>query len=365
METEVTGPTMAQVEISQTLRRWTADNAQSVDAGDIAARDALPQLAAESLIHLGAPRNKCGGLVQQAAVMEALARYSLSVPFGLWGHRMAIEFLELSGGSYAQSVLPALRAGTTPGASAMAPGYKSLAGAGNLDLRLSQADDGTLHLSGRIGWASNLYADAIAVAPAYGPNTTEHNGAQGGVVVAFPLDAPGVQIGPQLEILAMRGTASTYVTLHDVKIRPDQILTSDFSTFLKQTRPTLSILQASLCLGLATAAHEQALHNATGFNKVLLAEIQEHGEQLAMTKQQLIQLASRVGTDQPPIPRDVLALRLEAGQLAGELSTLELKTAGGTGFIKTSDTNRRYREATFIPLQAPSETQLRWELARA
>src|SRR5699024_4587472 len=124
-------------------------------------------------------------------------------------------------------------------------------------------------------------------------------------------------------------------------------------------------LQASLCLGLATAAHEQALHNATGFNKVLLTEIQEHSEQLAMTKQQLIQLASRVGTDQQPIPHDVLALRLEAGQLDGELSTLELKTAGGMEFIKTSDTNRRYREATFIPLQAPYETQLRWELARA
>src|SRR5699024_10526635 len=116
-----------------------------------------------------------------------------------------------------------------------------------------------------------------------------------------------------------------YVTLHDVKIRPDQILTSDFSTSLKQTRPTPSILQASLCFGLATAAHEQALHNATGFNKVLLAEIQDHGEQLAMTKQQLVQLASRVGTDQPPNPRDVLALRLKAGQLAGQLSTLELK----------------------------------------
>src|SRR5699024_12634974 len=99
---------------------WTADNAQSVDAGDIAARDALPQLAAESLIHLGAPRNKCGGLVQQAAVMEALARYSLGVPFGLWGHRMAMEFLELSGGSYAQYGIPASPYVTTTGASVVA-----------------------------------------------------------------------------------------------------------------------------------------------------------------------------------------------------------------------------------------------------
>lgn len=366
MTTGATEATMAQVEISQALRDWTSDNAQRVDSGDIAARDALPRFATESLIDLGAPMNKGGGLVQQAAVLEALAQESLSVPFALWGHRMVIEFLELAGGSYAQSVLPALRAGTTPGASAMAPGYKSLAGAGNLDLQLSRTDDGTLRLSGNIGWASNLYADAIVVAPADdGPGTTEHNGAQGGVVVAFPLNTAGIQIGPDLDILAMRGTASTYVALDDVEISPDQILTNDFSTFLKQTRPTLSILQASLCLGLATAAYKQALHNATGFNHVVHEVIQEHGDQLAATKHQLTQLALRVGTDQPPNPRDVLAMRLEAGQLASKLATLELKTAGGKGFITTSNTNRRYREATFIPLQAPSETQLRWELAQA
>lgn len=365
MTTGASEATLAQVEISQTLRTWTADNAQRIDSGDITAREALPQLADESLLDIGAPLNTHGGLVKQAAVLQTLALHSLSVPFGLWGHRMAIEFLELAGGSYAQSVLPGLRVGTTPGASAMAAGYKSLTGAGGLDLRLTRARDGTLHLSGRIGWASNLYEDAIAIAPAYGPDITDRHGIQGGVIVAFPLNAPGVEIGPQLEILAMRGTASTYVTLQDVEISSDQILTRDFATFLQQTRPTLSILQASLCLGLATAAYENALHNATGFNDIVFNEIQDHGDPLVSVKRQLRQLASHVGTDQPPNPRDVVALRLQSGQLALALATLELKTAGGQGFIVTSDTNRRYREATFIPLQAPSEAQLRWELARA
>ena len=357
--------TMAQVEISQMLQTWIADNAQRIDSGEVNAREALPQLADELLVDMGAPLNKEVGLVKQAEVLASLAQRSLSVPFGLWGHRMVIEFLELAGGIYAQSVLPGLRAGTTPGASAMAPGYKSLAGAGDLRLRLSAGEGAKLRLSGHIGWASNLYEDAIVVAPAYGPNVIDRHGVQGGVIVAFALNAPGIEIGPQLDILAMRGTASTYVTLQDVEISTDQILTRDFSAFLQQTRPTLSILQASLCVGLATAAYESALHNATGFNDVLLDEIQDHGDQLASAKRQLIQLATYVGTDQPPHPRDVLALRLQAGQLAGALATLELKTAGGQGFVTTSDTNRRYREATFIPLQAPSEAQLRWELARA
>lgn len=48
----------AQVEILQALRKWTADNAQRLRSRDMAVREALPQLATESLIDLGAPMNK-------------------------------------------------------------------------------------------------------------------------------------------------------------------------------------------------------------------------------------------------------------------------------------------------------------------
>lgn len=360
-----TSKLLGSIDISQELLHYTADHAQQIDSGEMSTRDVLPMLADESLLDLGAPLNTDGGLVQQASVLEALARQSLSVPFAAWGHRMVIEFLTLAGGNYADAVLPGLRAGTIPASSAMASGYKSLAGIGDLDLHIQRERNGKLYLSGRIGWASNLYRDAIVVAPAYGPDTDNRQGSQGGVIVAFSLDAPGAQIGPDLDILALRGTASTYVSLNQVEVCEDQILTTDFIPFLQRSRPTLSILQASLCLGLATAASEHARPQITGVNHVIHDELQTCGEQLAATKQQLVKLASRVGTNDPPHPRDVLAMRLKSGQLASQLTNLELKTAGGKAFITTSGTNRRYREATFIPLQAPSETQLRWELSHA
>lgn len=160
----------------------------------------------------------------------------------------------------------------------------------------------------------------------------------------------------------MRGTASTYLTLENVKVDEGQILTEDFEVFLQQTRPTLSILQASLCLGLATASYQQAMQHTSGINAVFLEEIQEKGQLLSETKHQLAELAVNVGTSTPPHPLDILTMRLNAGQVAVQLASLELKTSGGKGFITTSDTNRRYRESTFIALQAPSEAQLRWEI---
>lgn len=353
-------------DIPEHVNDWVRDNAHAVDAGNVEAREALPLLADAGFLSLGAPLNAGDALLNQAAVIQVLARHSFSTAFALWGHRMCLEFLELAGGRFAHSVLPGLHAGTTPGVSAMAPGYKALSGIGDLELELAQDEEGCLRLSGRIPWASHLHSDAIAVAAAYGLEAgSDPSGAQGGVIVAFPLKSAGVSIGPTLDLLAMRGTASTHVTLENVKIDEAQILTEDFGGFLQQTRPTLSILQASFCLGLATASYQQAIQNATGINAVFAEEIQEQGQRLSETKCQLAELAVKVGTSTPPTPLDVLSMRLNAGQVAVRLASLELKTSGGKGFVTTSDTNRRYRESTFIALQSPSEAQLRWEINQA
>lgn len=351
------------MQLPDSVASWICTHTRGVDLGTTQARDALPLLAEADLVARGAPNNRNGRLVEQAEAIEQLARYSFSTAFALWGHRMVIEFLSLTNGDFAERFLPGLRAGTVPGASAMAPGYRAMAGGGDLDLRISRDRQDQLRLSGRIAWASNLYPDALAVAPAYGPDAAEKaTGPAGGVVVAFALDSPGVTIGPGLDLLAMRGTASTYVELDNVPLGRDQILSTEFIPFLQRTRATLSILQASFCLGLATASYEQAIQTVTGVNEVFRPEIEEQGRRLVETKQRLVELAHRVGTSTPPQPVDILTMRYDAGRLGVELATLEMKTVGGKSFITTSDTNRRYRESTFIPLQSPSEAQLRWEI---
>lgn len=78
----------------------------------------------------------------------------------------------------------------------------------------------------------------------------------------------------------------------------------------------------------------------------------------AMTK-----AAHSVGGPIPPTRAELLAMRLAAAEIATGAAALEAKTAGGKGYTSSSGTSRRYREAAFIPVQSPSESQLRWELA--
>jgi alkylation response protein AidB-like acyl-CoA dehydrogenase len=73
-------------------------------------------------------------------------------------------------------------------------------------------------------------------------------------------------------------------------------------------------------------------------------------------------------TDEPATAAEITAaisLRLEAAVLAREATQIELCISGGRGYVASSPTARRLREAMFIPVQSPTEGQLRWELTRS
>lgn len=357
---------LADIDIPDTILVDAADHAHSIDIGVQTTREVLSHIAAGGLSDVGTSGHHHGTLLHQAAVVERLAEESLSIAFSLWCHRMCVEYLSCAGGSFADNMLPKFRAGQNVGSSAMAPGFKYAAGLGKLGLHIHRDTAGQLRLSGRLAWASNLFSDAIVFAPAYGP--PQHATAQQippPVVVAFPVSAEGVEVGPDLELLALRGTGSTSLTLDNVLLHENQILTRDFDSFVQRARPILSLLQASFCIGLTTASYRQTRTNLSGINQVFEADINQSAQRLMTVKQDFVELAQRIGTRNPPAPKDLLAMRLEAGVLAREMTRLETMTAGSTGFVTTSAVNRRYREATFIPLQAPSEAQLRWELSQA
>jgi alkylation response protein AidB-like acyl-CoA dehydrogenase len=72
-----------------------------------------------------------------------------------------------------------------------------------------------------------------------------------------------------------------------------------------------------------------------------------------------------IGGGQVPLPvPEALQIRLDCARLATAAVALEAKKMGGRGYVVTTPTARRLREAAFLPIQAPTEGQLRWEMAR-
>jgi hypothetical protein len=62
--------------------------------------------------------------------------------------------------------------------------------------------------------------------------------------------------------------------------------------------------------------------------------------------------------------RSFVETRLAAARLAGAAARLEFVVHGGRAYRVGDPSNRRFREAAFVPVQAPTEAQLEWELAR-
>jgi alkylation response protein AidB-like acyl-CoA dehydrogenase len=269
---------------------------------------------------------------------------------------MVVEYLLTAATPFSIAAADRLLTGTTLGVTGMASAFKEAAGCGSLDLTATPVDGG-YRLSGSIRWASNLYDDSLMITAAR---------TEGGdrLIVALPLDAVGVALGDHFALLAMGSTASSYLKLEDVFLASNQVLSADFLGFLDGVRPTFLVLQSAMCLGLTKTTVAQSKLGLTGVNAVFTAEVEAVAERLATARQTLAGAAAAVGGPQPPSKKELLTLRLASAEIASLSAALEIRTAGGKGYASRTPASRRYREAAFIPVQSPSEAQLRWELER-
>jgi alkylation response protein AidB-like acyl-CoA dehydrogenase len=341
--------------LSERLREEIAANAELLDRGERDTRPVLSALAGEGLLDLGAPHNHSGGLEAMAAVVSTLAERCMSSAFTTWAHRMTIEYLAASPTPYASRVLPRLRSGRTCGITGMASSFRDLAGCGALELTAVADGDGYL-LNGPIRWASNLFPDAVLVT---GARTADGDR----IIVVLPLSTPGIEVGKSFPLLALGSTSSSFLSLTDVRVGAEQVLTTDFEAFLTSVRPTFMVLQSAMCIGLARTCLTNTQASMSGTNSVFTEELTSLIAKLSRVDQEVVKAARSVGEPVAPTRAQLLTMRLGAAELATGAAALEAKTAGGRGYVGSSAVSRRYREAAFLPVQSPSESQLRWELA--
>jgi alkylation response protein AidB-like acyl-CoA dehydrogenase len=331
-------------------------HAGALDRSEHHSRRSFPALGAGGLLGIGAPGNADDRLPEMADVIRLISGECMSTGFSLWAHRMAAEYLLTAATPFSMTAAQPLLAGTTLGVTGMAAAFKEAAGCGSLELTATPVAGG-YEVSGPIRWASNLYADSTMV-------TAVRTDAGEKLIVALALNTPGVVVGDHFDLLAMGSTASSYLNLRGAHIASEQVLSRDFEGFLQRVRPTFLVLQSAMCLGLTMTTVAQSRLGLTGVNSVFAAEVDAIAERLSSTEAALARLAAAVGGPTPPTKKELLSLRLSAAQLSSAGADLEIRTAGGKGYASRTSASRRYREAAFIPVQSPSEAQLRWELSR-
>jgi alkylation response protein AidB-like acyl-CoA dehydrogenase len=294
-----------------------------------------------------------------AGAIATAAWSDMSVAFTLWCHRMVLEYLWCApaASGLCTDVLPRVARTEVLGSTALAAAMAHhVAGT---PLPITWRPEGrALVLAGRVSWASNLFPPHFVMVTA-----AAHADDGRVLIVALPGDAPGLSIDPYPRLLALQATGSSSVALRDVRAREEWVVTADFTGFVTRVRPIFLLLQSSFCLGLAARALSEARRTLRGPNEVFRAELEALEERATgLTRAMSLRLLDRGAS--API-RDLVQTRLDAAQLATAAVALEAKQAGGRGYVTTSPTARRLREAAFLPVQAPTEGQLRWELSRS
>lgn len=334
-----------------TIAEFVRDRAAALDRGETDIRTDLARIGESGLLEKG-----LGGecLDEMVAVIDDVAAESLTVGFSLWAQRMALEYIDRAPQHLRDLYRDDLASGRTIGVTAMAAALKHLAGLGELPLLAEPTDDGVV-VSGPIHWASNVFADSVIVFPA---RTSDG----GKLVAVVRADAPGITINSSPELLALEATSSTSLKFDAVHIPRSHILTEDLAWFCGGIRPTFMMLQTSFCVGIARASLAEAGNRLHGLGEQFTDEYDALLAQYESLRERLYRYAADPSTASGPA--DFLRLRLDGSIVAVAATRLEATLRGGAGYATASATNRRFREAAFLPIQSPSEGQLRWELSQ-
>ncbi|MEC5317782.1 acyl-CoA dehydrogenase family protein [Brenneria populi subsp. brevivirga] len=345
--------------LSETLRRWLSSHANELDQSDTQSGALLGHLADDGLFRIGIASGQGGeGMLTDAmdAVSE-VAGYSLTAAFVFWGHRTYIELLlRSSAPDLRERLLPDLLAGRLAGATGLSNAVKFLSGLEELQVAGRRHGDGW-RVDGRLHWVTNLQSVGFQVVTVVRPED-----ARAPFIASISSGLDGVKRSDDLQLMAMRGSATAALDFEQVAVAPSAILHPDAGAFLAQVRPRFLGLQCAMADGLA----RRILNNCREWlssGHVLYDEWRQLRQKHQDIRAQLWDGVREETFIQRPA--EIFRLRIALIELVAQAIQQELALRGGKAYLSPEGDNfaRRWRENAFLPLVTPSILQLRRQLA--
>lgn len=346
-------------DLESQVRDYFGPRAIELDACECTAREGIARLNELGLTEVGVyGQSAPADLERMCEILATVAMDDMAQAFSLWCHRMALEYVHQADlAPPRQWLLPALQNTTRLGSTSFAAATANYLAGTPLSLSYRRMEGGII-VNGLIAWASNLEPPFASIAGAANQDDPEDR-----VVFAYTEATDGLVLPPYPSVLALQATNSTSPQFKDAFIPDESLLTWDFMNFVGRVLPTFLLLQSSFCWGLATRSLMEASQLLGGNRVVFQADYDALVERFEQAQADLRSYAASSERDQLSHQK-LLRLRLEWGSLAQEAVRLEAKLAGGRGYMQGSGTARRLREAAFLPVQSPTEVQLRWLLSR-
>jgi alkylation response protein AidB-like acyl-CoA dehydrogenase len=207
-----------------------------------------------------------------------------------------------------------------------------------------------------------------------GAKYEKENGDKGSAAFILEKDMDGLEIGNVEDKLGMRGSSTTSLYFHDIKIPKDNIL-GELPMGFKIAMKTLDVGRigiAAQSLGVAQAAYEHSVEYSKGriqFNKPIsqfegvsfkLAEMATKIEAARM----LVYKAANLKDKGNKFSKESAMCKYFASQIAKETTEAAIQIHGGYGYMKDLPIERFYRDAPVLSIYEGTNEVMKLIIAR-
>lgn len=323
----------------------------------------LRKLGPTGVFRYHLPAARADGGHDMGAAIQAMATVShecLSTGFANWCQDTCGWYLQNAENGTVRDVwLPKVATGEVLGGTGMSNTMKAFAGIEELRLKGERVDGGYI-VNGSLPWVSNLGEDHV-----FG-TLFELEGSQGrSVMTLVDCAMDGFSLRLSAHFTALEGTRTFACIFENVFIPDDMIIDHDGAAFLRRSRAGIVLLQFGMgvgniqsCIDLCRDVEPMLGH----VNCYLDDRPDELQEELDDAVEAVLALAEDPFETSDEFFREILELRLAAGELAIRASQSAMLHTGAKGYLRSAPAQRKLRESYFVAIVTPAIKHLRKEL---
>lgn len=292
--------------------------------------------------------------------MATVSHECLSTGFSMWCQDTCGWYLQNSTNSDLRDTwLPRIATGEVLAGTGMSNTMKAFAGIEELRLRGKRVDGGYI-VNGTLPWVSNLGDDHV-----FGTLFALEDKPNHSVMALASCSAEGFSLRLSAHFTALEGTRTFACIFENVFIPDEMIIDHDGAAFLRRTRAGLVLLQFGMGVGNVQSCIDisREVEPLLGHVNCYLDDRPDQlQEELDDAAEAVFALADDPFDTSDEIFREILQLRLAAGELAIRASQSAMLHTGAKGYLQAAPAQRKLRESYFIAIVTPAIKHLRKEL---
>lgn len=293
-------------------------------------------------------------------VMATVSHECLSTGFTTWCQDTCGWYLQnATNNTVRETWLPRVARGEILAGTGMSNTMKAFAGIEELRLKGKKVDGGYV-VNGSLPWVSNLGDDH-----AFGTLFDLEGGGGRSVMTLVDCAMDGFSLRQSAHFTALEGTRTFACIFEDVFIPDAMIIDDDGAAFLRRSRAGIVLLQFGMgvgniqsCIDLCRDVEPMLGH----VNCYLDDRPDELQEELDDAVEAVMALAEDPFETSDDYFREILELRLAAGELAIRASQSAMLHTGAKGYLQSAPAQRKLRESYFVAIVTPAIKHLRKEL---